>query len=613
MIISQDIAPLKVADEQFLVASTIERCPKTMMVRELFMNAVEAAMQAPEDGRKIELRAQKFGESQKLCIWNTGPGMSGEELHRICDLAASIGKVKGLDRNFGMGAKVASLPSNKVGLRYRSCKAGQVSEVILCERDGVYGRLRRESSSGVWDEVFDVTETVLSEGLETTVDWTEVVLFGNRVDQDTVRDPYDANPAVAGQWLADYLYYRFFRLPAGLTVKFLPGTHKLDGTRTFRTIPDRAFPFGQSESILTPTGIVVHYFYDPPLNNTSHNRSVSGAITSDVSVCALVHKNEMYEVKRSRQWTLDAPLYGVTFGAKHVSVYIELPDDFLVRPEAYRQFLRYKEGDQRQVDARDFCDLAREHRPAWLIDVINSFAPADSGGTDEIRDELQKLLNSLRVRAPSLRIEQIGDIEVDRGSGVGYRPDHRGGVLGTEGKAQRLTLDELLAIPAGSKRASMSINAERAPEIVLLRDEAHIEEKGLKGKAAKFYQDASQLFVNMRYTGIEAMRQQLELEYAASPDPEFMRQMAMELSERTMISRVGRAVIYALAKQLNREWTTDDVARAQSPESLSLAADDYIDALQNARRRMGQTLRTGKQDADIMTTSSGVLPDMLTN
>jgi hypothetical protein len=72
-------------------------------------------------------------------------------------------------------------------------------------------------------------------------------------------------------------------------------------------------------------------------------------------------------------------------------------------------------------------------------------------------------------------------------------------------------------------------------------------------------------------------------------------------------------VIYALAKQLNREWTTDDVARAQSPESLSLAADDYIDALQNARRRMGQTLRTGKQDADIMTTSSGVLPDMLTN
>jgi hypothetical protein len=138
---------------------------------------------------------------------------------------------------------------------------------------------------------------------------------------------------------------------------------------------------------------------------------------------------------------------------------------------------------------------------------------------------------------------------------------------------------------------------------MLLRDEAQIEEKGLKGKAAKFYQDASQLFVNMRYAAVGSMQRQLELEYAASPDPEFMRQMALELSERTMISRVGRAVIYGLAKQLNREWTNDDMARAQSPESLSLAADDFVDALQNARRRMGQALRTGKQEAEIMATA----------
>ena len=52
-------------------------------------------------------------------------------------------KRKSLTGNFGMGAKVASLPSNKRGMRYRSCKNGRVHEVILCKRDGVYGRLRR--------------------------------------------------------------------------------------------------------------------------------------------------------------------------------------------------------------------------------------------------------------------------------------------------------------------------------------------------------------------------------------------------------------------------------------------------------------------------------------
>jgi len=38
--------------------------------------------------------------------------------------------------------------------------------------------------------------------------------------------------------------------------------------------------------------------------------------------------------------------------------------------------------------------------------------------------------------------------------------------------------------------------------------------------------------------------------------------------------------------------------RAQSPEGLSLAADGYVDALQNARRRMGRELRTPRQEAD---------------
>jgi hypothetical protein len=149
--------------------------------------------------------------------------MSDAELHHMCDIAASIGKEKGLDENFGMGAKVASLPSNKFGLRYRSCKNGVVSEVILCQRDGVYGRLRRVNEK---DEGYPPGE------------WTEVLLYGNLAEQDAVRDPYNGDPKVPGQWLADYLYHRFYRLPADLAVRFYSGTHKLgDGVRASRTIP----------------------------------------------------------------------------------------------------------------------------------------------------------------------------------------------------------------------------------------------------------------------------------------------------------------------------------------------------------------------------------------
>jgi hypothetical protein len=289
-------------------------------------------------------------------------------------------------------------------------------------------------------------------------------------------------------------------------------------------------------------------------------------------------------------------MFGVPFGAKHISIHIELPDEFGVRPEAYRQFLRYRDGDQRQVTAQDFAALARENRPQWMIDTIKSFAPADSGNTSEIRDELQKLLNSLRLKTMSPRIDSVGELPADRGGGSGARTIRSG--EGHAGKISNVTPDDFLAIPKGAKRATISLNAERVPEIIYLREADQIEEKGLKEKAAKFYREGGQLFINMQYPAINDMRAVLEQEYAAAPDPEVMREMAVKLAERSIVVRIGRAVVYALAKQLNREWSSEDVGRAQSPESLSLAADDYVDALQNARRRMSQALRLGRHEEE---------------
>jgi hypothetical protein len=87
---------------------------------------------------------------------------------------------------------------------------------------------------------------------------------------------------------------------------------------------------------------------------------------------------------------------------------------------------------------------------------------------------------------------------------------------------------------------------------------------------------------------------QLEAEYADATDPEMMRSLAKQHAERTMILRVGRTVVYALAKQLNKEWDQKALDTAASPESLSMAADDFTDALQNVRRDIGRKLRTSR-------------------
>jgi hypothetical protein len=602
MTLRQDISAIRVDDQAFLVSSTIERCPKVMMIRELAKNAIEAAAQAPWDNRRVEFSVTTIHGVSKLNLWNTGPGMDDEELSRMTNLAASIGKQKGLDKNFGMGAKVASLPSNRHGIRYRSCKSGSVHEVILCERNGVYGRLRRRDTMGEdLGDVIDVTEQVRAEGHRPlTIDWTEVVLLGNRPDQDTVMDPYDGDPKQPKFWLATYLYHRFYRLPDGLEVRLDEGTHaRGPGSRRFETIPARESKnaFSRAETVALPNGMRVHYIYDEPFNQTSHNKSISGAIASAVSTAAVIFRDEMYAVLTGRSWTIEAPTFGIPFGAKHISIHIEIPDDARVRPEGYRQFLRYIDGEQNQVQASDFAVEVLENRPQWLIDLIHSLAPNSGDSNEEIRNRLQELLNKLRVKTLSPRVVPQGDIVVSPGTGGAMAPKHFSGE--SVGREERQHNADLTVVQSGAQLARMAQNMERAPSLIPLDDEEEIEAKNIKGRAARYYAKTGELFINMRYPAVDLMREQLEREYAHAGDVDIMKRLALSHCRNSMIQRAGLAVVFALAKRLNKEWDEEAMGKALEPESLSLAADNYFDSLQDARRAIGKALKIKRSDTEL--------------
>ena len=106
--------------------------------------------------------------------------------------------------------------------------------------------------------------------------------------------------------------------------------------------------------------------------------------------------------------------------------------------------------------------------------------------------------------------------------------------------------------------------------------------------------ESGMLFVNMLYPSIGEMRALLVNEYADANDLDTMRTLVKQHAERTIILRVGRTVVYALAKQLNKEWDQKALETASSPESLSMAADDFTDTLQNVRRDIGRKLRVSR-------------------
>jgi hypothetical protein len=239
---------LKIADIPFTVTSQIQRAPHRTMIRELTMNAIEAAAQA--SGEKIvHWTSRQVDGVRKAAIWNTGPGMNAAQLKAATDLACRIDKNLGLDENFGVGAKVSSLASNQNGMRFRSCKDGRVSEVLLGYDPSVkqYVRFVRELANGVNDSVIDVTSLAAKEDYDLSIEWTEVTLYGNSDHQDTVTRPFASTPTER-MFIANTLYRRFYRLPEGVKLKLDDSYHRFaDRARLLSPIGQRYDRFPRTE------------------------------------------------------------------------------------------------------------------------------------------------------------------------------------------------------------------------------------------------------------------------------------------------------------------------------------------------------------------------------
>jgi len=542
-ILSTTATRLRVQDEDFLVAAMIERCPKTMMIRELFKNALEAAATAPEGRRRVEFSALSVEGAPKLALWNSGRGLTGAELYRMCDIAASIRKESGLDRNFGMGAKVASLPSNQCGMRYRSAHEGTVQEVVIGKFGGVYGRLLRPGPDGTLTEVIAVTEAARAEGRDPSSDWTEVVLLGNAPEQNTVADPYAGSPRSHWTWLVEAVRSRFFRFPADVEILFREGVANLKEPHRLVSLASRLQALKQYEAVRTPEGITIHYAFNPELLAGARQGHAAIWDTGE-GMGALVYQDEIYSILRGAAWLKEAPSFGIPFLARAVTVLVELPNDYPVLPEAYREFLRYRTDRQEQVRVHDYSGLVVRHQPLWLTRLLAEAVPR-ADYVEDIVAEMQALLDQLGValRRPS--------------QAPNFRP-----------RALQGSAPQQPAEPA-------PFRGEKPPAIILLRDPEDIAGRGLAHRAAAYYPETHQLHVNLRYAVVSEVAQTLAAGAPDDHDIEAVQAAAQLTAERAMVSRVARALTHCLAKRGRpREWKEGQLRVVFSAEALTLAADD---------------------------------------
>jgi hypothetical protein len=138
---------------------------------------------------------------------------------------------------------------------------------------------------------------------------------------------------------------------------------------------------------------------------------------------------------------------------------------------------------------------------------------------------------------------------------------------------------------------------EKPPKFHMLDNSEEIAERGLKGRAALFILETGDLFVNGLYEAVTRTVDDIEPDFAGQADAELIRELVTSAARRQLAFRVGKATVFALAKRANEDWDEQALGMALAKESLSMAADNYLESLAAVRREVKEGIKVSRLQA----------------
>lgn len=439
---------------------------REQMIRELVMNAVEACKDKPEGERDVRLYSvsNHAYPAPKLAIWNRG-GMKLAAMKQFSDINAEIDKRNSVDENFGRGAKVASIMSNQLGMRFRSCYAGKVLEVTLAARPDLEKIVKVCPEEGLGGALYirDVTAEYRGDHafLNLKSDWTEVALMGNAPDQDTSRVPYLDGGLPQTLWLFNALGFRFFALPDGVRIHLHSGVTRHHATQRnfipFYTMRESSRFAAQFTSVPFEGG-TIHYIRargkedaSPAERVPQFGKEYVSKVGRSSGFGGLVWRDEIHELHvatgqskvtlTAKPWPPLATRWGLARAHNQVSILVELDHD-QARNDINRIALV---GPNGRIDPDHFSEVVRANIPEWVRDLEKSMQPKDADALRNIRQYLRDLIREFMDREMGLRLggDEVGAKRIEEGQGA----DEHGG-----GKASNGERLEEADGPANAKR-----------------------------------------------------------------------------------------------------------------------------------------------------------------
>jgi hypothetical protein len=591
-VFDENTLEMKVENTGFIVDRMGQDCAPLQYLRELTQNSIEAILATPEKHGEVvwDLDWVEFDLSgrRKLCVIDTGVGMTGPEIAQYINRLSSSVHLQALDGNYGVGAKIAGATRHHAGMLYLSWKSGR-GEMAHLWRDPASGKYGlRQLHTADFPHWAPVEDAVKPDDIDQH--GTKVVLLGMDDDADTMAAPDGA--AAPSRWVARYLNTRYFRFPAGVTVKSRQGW-EYPRSDTARNLLQRVH--GQewflsrhsaAHGSVTLTGAEARWWI---LNDDKVLSQQSGSFATAGHVAAL-YRDELYEMQTGRAGVARLQQFGVLFGSGRVVLYLEPAGDVGTNT-ARTQLLIGR-------DPLPWADWAAEFRSKMPTEIERHMEEVVSPTPDAdrktaIRERLKRIEDLIKLdryrRTPS------GDVLVgdeDQGAGGASSPSRErgsgtarsGGVGGRAGSVYALFIQEE-GDPADPTRGSVY------PRVDWVSVENGKREPGdLDDRAARYLHDQNRLLINADFRVFTQMIDRWTGRYGGGATArQTVTDVVQEWFEQALVETVLSAQSIG-----GRMWTVDDVKALLSEEALTAVVLPRYHIDNAVTRALGSKLGTLK-------------------
>lgn len=592
--------PMTVQNMGFLLDRLGADCAPLQFIRELTVNSIEAIDQLPARNGEVywDYDRTSFELNQppvyKLCIIDTGVGMTGPEMLQYINRLSSSGRVQSVDGNYGVGAKISAATKNPAGVLYLSWKNGSGAMIHLWRNPetGEYGLKQMKLPSGRYSHWGPVEDAVKPSVIKDH--GTAVILLGVKDEDNTMEAP--AGAPTPSRWIARYLNSRFFSFPEGISVRAREGwTSDNPDTNVSRQVKG-AEEFLERHKETSGTvdlgNAEAHWWI---LKDTEAIGQSSGANLPGGHVAAL-YQNELYELLSGRSGVGRLQSFGVSLGHQRVVIYVEPKDSDRLRITTNTaRTLLMMNGEP--LPWGDWAEKFRDNFPREITALMDSVTRdrQEADYAKSIKDRLKDIQDLLKLKkykptkTGPLQISDEFTLGTPKSVAKAERKRVGGGRVGGGGSRAGDLYTLFLADENGVLGSQVR---DRLDEInVFWVPETEIAELD---RAATYTPETNTLLINQDFRVFTEFIVHWEKQYRSVPAAKsIITEVAREWFQQTLTE-----VIYSVDfLRGDKQWSDKDVEGLLSPEGLTAAVLPRYHIEMAVRRTLGSKLGSIKGQA----------------